>query len=454
MELVRLVTSVYLPVIALAPSGYGVGNSVVDKLAYFIEHNAKKSVSISCPREKSPLCVSLYKSLVKSFVIPSRLKKKERLERASVDRQDHFSVCLLESSSGHDFQEDLDKCLMQIASENVRSSLLYLVEEAPGQNWSTLREHLVLLGGEMLFFLVTGGANALLWYQVISHGGFVVVDELGFLDNTYVIKEKYDLQGMEICSIAKSWTPYFFFSDCDDSNVCQSNGFLADIATVLERTYNFTLVSNRGLEGWGIFPVEGPFNMSGTWVGVMGDVINGKCSSSLTSWKYNRDRIGLVDFVPLMKIRLLLLLMPQKADFDAELFMRPLTGAVWRVVAGIVLLIGVMLLLPFVLFHSTDKLTWGYKIAVSISWYFFLLMHAYYGGALTMFFATGTEIPFEGIRDVIRAYPDWQLITMAGMTSSSLIVAYDICSTKLIRRDRYSLLRPGGPGGSGLYHFL
>jgi len=38
----------------------------------------------------------------------------------------------------------------------------------------------------------------------------------------------------------------------------------------------------------------------------------------------------------------------------------------------------------------------------------------YYGGAMTMFFANEIRVPFESIRDVIRAYPDWMLIIQIG----------------------------------------
>ena len=48
------------------------------------------------------------------------------------------------------------------------------------------------------------------------------------------------------------------------------------------------------------------------------------------------------------------------------------------------------------------------------SWYFFVLLNAFYGGALTMFFTSETTLPFETERDVIRAYPDWNLMLQEG----------------------------------------
>ena len=53
-------------------------------------------------------------------------------------------------------------------------------------------------------------------------------------------------------------------------------------------------------------------------------------------------------------------------------------------------------------------------IASTSAWYFFVLLNAFYGGALTMFFTSEITIPFNDIRDVIRSYPDWKLQILTG----------------------------------------
>jgi len=55
------------------------------------------------------------------------------------------------------------------------------------------------------------------------------------------------------------------------------------------------------------------------------------------------------------------------------------------------------------------------------AWYFFVLMQAYYSGAMTMFFSSEVKVPFNDIRDVIRSYPDWILMIQAGMQYTSTI---------------------------------
>jgi hypothetical protein len=43
-----------------------------------------------------------------------------------------------------------------------------------------------------------------------------------------------------------------------------------------------------------------------------------------------------------------------------------------------------------------------------------LLLNAFYGGAMTMFFTSTISIPFEGIVDVMRDYPTWKLMFYKG----------------------------------------
>jgi hypothetical protein len=56
----------------------------------------------------------------------------------------------------------------------------------------------------------------------------------------------------------------------------------------------------------------------------------------------------------------------------------------------------------------------GKQIMFTTLWYFFVLLNVFYGGALTMFFTSTITIPFEGIVDVMREYPDWKLMFKAG----------------------------------------
>ena len=56
----------------------------------------------------------------------------------------------------------------------------------------------------------------------------------------------------------------------------------------------------------------------------------------------------------------------------------------------------------------------SYMITSFSSWTFFVLLNAYYGGALTMFFTSEVSIPFTNIYDVMKSYPTWKLKMRAG----------------------------------------
>ena len=51
-------------------------------------------------------------------------------------------------------------------------------------------------------------------------------------------------------------------------------------------------------EFWGVAPLSGPYNKSGVWGGVMGNIVNGKYMMSLSAWVWNFERKDLADFVP------------------------------------------------------------------------------------------------------------------------------------------------------------
>ena len=50
----------------------------------------------------------------------------------------------------------------------------------------------------------------------------------------------------------------------------------------------------------------------------------------------------------------------------------------------------------------------------------FVLVNAYYGGALTMFFSSEKTVELENLRDVMRAYPEWALMVQKGELSSGI----------------------------------
>ena len=57
----------------------------------------------------------------------------------------------------------------------------------------------------------------------------------------------------------------------------------------------------------------------------------------------------------------------------------------------------------------------SYMITSFSSWTFFVLLNAYYGGALTMFFVSEPTLPFNTLRDVLKAFPSWNFVFIDGL---------------------------------------
>ena len=121
----------------------------------------------------------------------------------------------------------------------------------------------------------------------------------------------------------------------------------------------------------------------------------------------------MLDFVLTYTDRLLLALTPQPPEFDIQLFLRPFTGDSWQGIAIILVCSLLCILIPGYILPYFES-TASYQIAQLSLLYFFVLINAFYGGAMTMFFASEISIPFDTIRGAIQAYPDWKLMFQAG----------------------------------------
>ncbi len=57
----------------------------------------------------------------------------------------------------------------------------------------------------------------------------------------------------------------------------------------------------------------------------------------------------------------------------------------------------------------------SYRVVIVSSWIFFILINAYYGGALTMFFSSAPSPPFSSVREALTLYPEWKMILPDGL---------------------------------------
>ena len=146
----------------------------------------------------------------------------------------------------------------------------------------------------------------------------------------------------------------------------------------------------------------------------MGDVVAGKYQMSLNPWLWTDERNKVVDFVRPNHISTdVLFYIPKTAELDYGLVIRPFTINVWKSI-GVILIVGLaFFFLPYFFIKDWDNMSAISIIKLSL-WFCFVLINAYYGGAMTMFFANEHVPPFENLRDVLRAFPKWNLIFTSG----------------------------------------
>ena len=58
--------------------------------------------------------------------------------------------------------------------------------------------------------------------------------------------------------------------------------------------------------------------------------------------------------------------------------------------------------------------SWSNRLVILSGWLAFLLVHAYYSGALTMFLSSESAPPFERAWDGLKLYPEWKMVSYPG----------------------------------------
>ena len=66
------------------------------------------------------------------------------------------------------------------------------------------------------------------------------------------------------------------------------------------------------------------------------------------------------------------------------------------------------------------------KIIQVVTSLFYVILYAYYGGALVMFFTTKPKLPFKTIEDVLKS-SEWKVLMLKGMESVIQEKAKEVC---------------------------
>ena len=125
------------------------------------------------------------------------------------------------------------------------------------------------------------------------------------------------------------------------------------------------------------------------------------------------------DFIPVVNDRMVLAIMKNAISMGAmDLYFRPFTPNLWLMIC---VTIGIVTMTLITLSHfgklftrNDETLKKTTRIIVFVSWSCYVLIEIYFEGALTMFFTTKIGIPFNSIKEVMRAHPDWRLLMRPG----------------------------------------
>lgn len=229
--------------------------------------------------------------------------------------------------------------------------------------------------------------------------------------------EDYNMNGYNIVGTSLTWKPFMANDNCDKTGRnCQNYGLVADLIDIWGKTYNFTWDIYADVNNdWGMWPLEGtPYNTSGKWKGVMGDIVEGKYQLTINAWIALPYRTVILDFVPFTADRTILCLIPKLPDVDPGLFIRPFTNDAWIGVAMITFGSLTVLFVPYFFIDRWDDMKSNHIILTAL-WVMYFLLEGFYGGALTMFFVDEITIPFNSFRDVLQAYPEWNIVFLDGL---------------------------------------
>ena len=304
--------------------------------------------------------------------------------------------------------------LEHIGKHKIRKTIWLFVDHFGSNQESELNDALnnLVIGNAWFTVLYQNHSNVTKYQNVfsLSNNTKTLVQDIK-LTKTNQMVENYDLEGLKVYSNSLSWAPYFEISNCKDmhnsdfAKDCEMSGYLNDILNAMGNIVNFTWTSHVPTDGsWGTM------DENGVWVsGPMGTVIDGEYHMTISSWSWSFERNSLMDFVSVGGNEFFALaLTPQAAELDFGLFIRPFQDEAWLFILASIMMIVLTIAVPYSLFSYYEH-TESFKLASLFSWLFFLLINAYYGGALTMFFIGEITLPFNSIEDVMRSYPDWNL---------------------------------------------
>ncbi len=249
-------------------------------------------------------------------------------------------------------------------------------------------------------------------------------------------KEDFGMQGHSVTNVALTWQPWLEIGQCtegdksireDNFKNCESAGVLNTIMDNLGSLYNFTWTLDMPASGlWGSAPII-PDNSSDTIVtvsnfyGALGSTMRKEYDIALSVWAPFPERINLADFtMAVVNMPKGMIINKENIPLDFTFFVRPFTFDSWLAIIGCLVVLAPVI----VYFHWSEWISeenLSRRVAVLCGWTLFVLLSAFYGGALTMFFSSAIPFPFTELREGLRN--GWEMVIQSGYQATPLRLA-------------------------------
>ena len=164
-----------------------------------------------------------------------------------------------------------------------------------------------------------------------------------------------------------------------------------------------------------------PFNLSGTWEGVMGGIVSGEYDICPLQWLWTVPRARVLSFSTFTSLRNVLIYIPQNPAVDFWLFFRPFTKEVWAFLVTTIVITVTGLMVHRKMLSQEEDMSEGstsHRILSSVACYSFLFVNAFYGAALLTFFTFPAMDPFNRLGNfpciltITRYITGWEMIRL------------------------------------------
>ena len=354
-----------------------------------------------------PLSVSHMNQEPKIKDVANYINSKVRSERTGLEEAKNLVVASKE--------DEIEPLLPFLINGKLQMSILYFVGQIDDNDLDLFKDALTSklkdIQEGFYFYLILESNGRLFWHHVISiqKTRSPVIGHVSIRDD-FSMKEEYDLRGMTIKSLELPF-PLYFKVECDNEGKnCKTGGYIGDIVSALATKLNFTWVCHRELNHkLGVATVSGPNNSTVTYDGVIGALMRAdEYQMSVSQYGLVFYRLALLDFVNMAPAYKMLVMRLRKPDVDYGLFMRPFQTGPWYAIG---ISVATILAIFFVLNFKDDKgeVVNGRRAIKLVGGFFLILLSSYYCGALTMYFTSSPVPPFQTIKDVLEAHPEWTL---------------------------------------------